>query len=129
MLPPHNFTMPRPGYFRKRRERLLREDPHCYWCRRELKLYPDYGKGGLKATPEDYATIDHLTSAFMGPRKDVRMRMRTLVLSCPSCNNARNTKEMKRHPWLVRWKSGSFPSPLRWLGKLLKQHRLRRFEG
>ncbi len=101
----------------------MREDPHCHWCRKKLKLYPDYGKNGFKAIPEDYATIDHLTSAFMGPRKNVNMKTRTLVLACPQCNNARNVSETKQHIWLTRWRSGSFPFPLRWFGALLKKYR------
>ncbi len=101
----------------------MQEDPHCHWCRKELRLYPDYGKNGFKIIPEDYATIDHLTSAFMGPRKNVRMNARTLVLACPRCNNERNVAETQQHLWLTRWKSGSLPFPLRWLGKLLKKYR------
>ncbi len=115
--------MPLPGYFRKRRERLMREDPHCHWCGKALTLYPDYGKHGFKAMPHDYPTIDHLVSAFMGPRQNVKMNERTLVLACPQCNNARNVAETKRHIWRTRWKSASFPFPLRWVGALLKRYR------
>ncbi len=75
--------------------------------------------------PDDYATIDHLTSAFLGPRKDVQMKARTLVLACPRCNNARNVAETHEHIWRTRWKSASFPFPLRWIGKLLKKYRWR----
>jgi hypothetical protein len=118
--------MPNPGYYRKRRVRLMREDPHCHWCRRELKLYPDYGKNGFKVLPEDAATIDHLTSAFMGPRKNGDGKTQALVLACPRCNNARNVAETQRHIWPTRWKSGSFPWPLRWVGKLAKWWRRQR---
>ncbi len=115
--------MPKPGYFRKRKEKMMREDPHCHWCHKQLRLYLDYGKNGFKVLPEDYATIDHLVSAFMGPRKDVGMKARTLVLACPACNNARNVAETKQHIWRTRWKSASFPFPFRWLGTLLKKYR------
>jgi hypothetical protein len=103
----------------------MRRDPRCHWCRRELTLYPGYGKNGFKVMPEDYPTIDHLTSAFMGPRKDVRMKAQTLVLACPRCNNARNVEEAQKHIWRTRWKSASFPFPLRWIGKILKIYRMR----
>jgi 5-methylcytosine-specific restriction endonuclease McrA len=76
--------------------------------------------------PDDYPTIDHLISAFMGPRENVDGKVRTLVLACPQCNNARNVAEAKQHIWRTRWKSGSFPSPLRWFGKLLKKYRARK---
>lgn len=79
--------MPNPGYFRKRRERLIREYPHCHWCGKKLNLYPDYGTIGFKVMPNDYATIDHLISRFMGPRKNIDMQARTLVIACPQCNN------------------------------------------
>jgi 5-methylcytosine-specific restriction endonuclease McrA len=118
--------MPPPGYYRKRREKLMRRDPHCHWCQRQLVLYPDYGKNGFKSMPEDYPTIDHLISAFLGPRNDVRMKMQTLVLACPRCNNARNVAETQKYIWRTRWKSASFPFPLRWLGKTLKKSRWRR---
>ncbi|HUC01330.1 MAG TPA: hypothetical protein VMA75_00290 [Candidatus Paceibacterota bacterium] len=115
--------MPWPRYYRKRRERMMRQDPHCHWCRRELKLYPGYGKNGFKKMPEDYPTIDHLTSAFMGPRKNGDGKTRTLVIACPKCNNARNVAETREHIWRTRWKSAAFPFPLRWLGTLLKKFR------
>jgi hypothetical protein len=115
--------MPYPGYYRKRREKMMREDPHCHWCGRELKLYPDYGKNGSKFMPKDYPTIDHLVSAFMGPRKNGDGKTKTLVIACPACNNARNVVEAHQHIWRTRWKSGSFPFPLRWLGRLLKKYR------
>lgn len=101
----------------------MEEDPHCHWCRRGLKLYPNYGTNGFKIMPEDYPTIDHLTSAFMGPRKNVDGKERTLVLACPACNNARNVAETQQHIWRTRWKSASFPFPLRWVGKALKRYR------
>jgi 5-methylcytosine-specific restriction endonuclease McrA len=75
--------------------------------------------------PEDYSTIDHLTSAFMGPRNDVCMKAQTLVLACPRCNNARNVEETRKYIWRTRWKSASFPFPLQWIGKILKRYRMR----
>lgn len=103
----------------------MREDPHCHWCRRPLRLYPDYGKNGLRAMPEDYPTIDHLTSAFMSPRKNADGKMKTLVIACPHCNNTRSVAETSSHIWRTRWKSASFPFPLRWIGTMLRIFRRR----
>jgi 5-methylcytosine-specific restriction endonuclease McrA len=118
--------MPNPGYFRKRRNRLMKENPHCHWCGKTLNLYPDYGTNGFKIMPDDYATIDHLVSRLRGPRKNVSMNARTLVIACPQCNNARNVAEAHQYIWRTRWKSASFPFPLRWFGVLLKRYRHQR---
>lgn len=116
--------MSRRGYYKKRRERLMEKDPHCYWCPRKLKLYPNYPKKMRHQTmPEDYVTIDHLKSRFWGPRRDVGMKERTLVLACPKCNNRRQAEEKQKYIWITRWKSGSFPYPFRWVGKILKNLR------
>jgi len=112
--------MPPPGYYRKRREKLMRKDPHCYWCKKELTLYPDYRSEGFKFMPDDYPTIDHLTSRFMGPRENGDGKTQAVVITCPQCNNARNVVETQKHIWRTRWKSASFPFPLRWAGRLLK---------
>lgn len=73
--------------------------------------------------PEDYPTIDHLKSRFFGPREDPKFKAKTLVLACPACNNARCAQELKQHSFRTRWKSGSFPIPFRWVGRLLKWYR------
>lgn len=105
------------NYFAKRRLRLMQKDPHCHWCRRELKSYPNRTRGKL---PADFPTIDHLTSKFLCPRRDTRMRKTTLVLACQKCNTARQKEEHAKHIWLTRWKSGMFPYPFRWFGAFLK---------
>lgn len=108
------------NYNAKRRIRLMQKDPHCYWCRRELKLYPDYWKWRHRQMPKDYPTIDHLNSRLLGNRYDPGMKGITLVLSCPDCNNKRSKEEQQTHIWRTRWISGSFPFPLRWFGRMLK---------
>jgi 5-methylcytosine-specific restriction endonuclease McrA len=118
--------MPPPGYYRRRRERLMGEDPHCHWCRKALTLCPDYRSEGFAFMPGDYPTIDHLTSRFMGPRKNGDGKTQVVVLACPRCNNARNLAETKKYIWRTRWKSASFPFPLRWLGRTLKKSRWRK---
>ena len=107
--------MPANGYFRKRRKRLMDKDPYCYWCGKKLTLYPDYPKRKHQKMPADYPTIDHLKSKYWGPRRDVQMKEKTLVLACPKCNNDRQAKEQKRYLFLTWWKSGGFP---RWLSFL-----------
>lgn len=117
--------MPQGDYFNRRRKRLMEKDPHCHWCRRPLKLYPNYGKPHTRGMrmPADYPTIDHLKSRLFGPRQEVHMKQKTLVLSCPECNVRRSKEEQQRHIWRTRWKSGTFPFPLQWVGKLLKWYR------
>lgn len=113
------------NYLAKRRIRLMEKHPFCHWCNRPLKLYPDYPeKYQNKPMPEDYPTIDHLNSKTgLKKRPDPKMKARTLVLSCPSCNNNRAKKEMQTNIWVTRWKSCAFPYYLKWFEKLLRWYR------
>lgn len=113
------------NYFAKRRVRLMEKDPFCYWCRRPLKLYPDYPENYRhKPMPKDYPTIDHLNSRTgLKKRHDPKMKARTLVLSCPDCNNERAKKEMQTNIWVTRWKSASLPKYLNWVNRLLRWYR------
>ena len=106
------------NYNAKRRIRLMLKDPHCHWCRRELRLY-DIRGGKL---PPDYPTIDHLKDKFLhGKRPEVGMKQTTLVLACPKCNNERTNKiATSKHKFKTWWKAGAFPPPFRWFGTLLK---------
>ena len=103
-------------YLRLRRARLMQKDPHCYWCRKPLKEYYATSHG----LPDDFPTIDHLVSRFSGKRKEVYMKERTLVLSCPKCNQDRANEEMQKHIWKTRWKAGQFPRRLKYIGIILK---------
>jgi len=109
--------MPQGKYFTKRRRRLMEKDPHCYWCRKPLKLYAHFRGGRL---PDDYPTIDHLKSKFFGQRPDVFMKEYTLVIACSTCNNARSKKELKENRWRQCWKSASFPKWLWIVGWILR---------
>ena len=113
--------MPGNGYYSRRRVRLMSENPRCHWCKRDLKLYPSVGR--KKKLPQDFATIDHLEYRFFGPRVDPRFKQRTLVLACPECNNERSRQELRKYIWRARWKSGTFPFPFGWLGRILKLYR------
>ncbi|MEW6610813.1 MAG: hypothetical protein AB1352_04305 [Patescibacteria group bacterium] len=114
---------------RRRRRNLMREDPYCHWCRRALRFYPDYPAQPGKRMPDDFPTIDHLHSRLRGRRPAVTGQC-TLVLSCPACNNRRNVEEARKHIWITRWKSASFPRSLNWLNHALRQWRnMRRFNS
>lgn len=109
----------RQKYFRKRRKQLMEEHPFCSWCPKRLKMYPDGWKPedgcGL---PNDFPTIDHIYSRFWfwNGRPQVYGRGQSLVLSCPPCNQGRAKRDEQEHIWRHRWKTGSFPPPLRWVG-------------
>ena len=99
----------------------MEKDPQCNWCRKKLKMYEDYPSKKYKKMPDDFPTIDHLKSRLSGKRVDVKMKERTLVLSCPTCNHeVRNKADSKKHRLKVMYKSGAFPKPFRWLGKIIK---------
>jgi hypothetical protein len=107
---------------RRRRLKLLEKDPHCYWCRRELRelaVYP-IPKGGL---PPDAATTDHLNSRiaypdgrprtfiFVASPKEVWFRTPpTTVLSCPRCNLLRAQDEERGIVWTPGCRAGAYRS-------------------
>lgn len=77
-----------------RRNRLFAEDPHCYWCGRELVKPPGPSVGGGKC-PDNAATLDHLISRLDPRRTEPQPRNappRT-VLSCYACNELRGFAE------------------------------------
>jgi len=90
----------------RRRYNLWHQDPHCYYCKKELEWKE--------------STIEHLYSkvkngTFKGKREksyyDVDVYT---VLSCSKCNQERQAQEIKELPrwrWWVR--SRSFPKFLR----------------
>ena len=100
----------------------MKDDPHCHWCRRTLRSYPDYPACSGQRMPDDFPTIDHLNSRLWGARPETKGK-RTLVLSCPGCNNRRNVEEARKYIWITRWKSASFPRYLNWLNRTLRQWR------
>ncbi len=96
-----------------RRTRLFEEDPHCYWCRKELVLW----QGGSGKLPLNSATIGHLRSRLDDTRQEVNKdgSSRT-VLACWSCNNKRCTEEQVALAMAYRKKlqerSGGMPTPI-----------------
>jgi hypothetical protein len=110
------------SYYKKRRTRLLEKDPFCYWCRKPLVLIqlPPNLKGPI---PDNFPTIEHLNSRFLGKRPKADFKTKTLVLACPPCNFERGRLEVAKHPFRQHWKSSSFPPPFEWLGWPLKRYR------
>lgn len=75
--------MPKGWEIKKRRREMWKQDPHCYWCRRETVLY--HKLGGGKTRP-DQATIDHLYNR-LDPRRLLHAHGECkYVLSCYECN-------------------------------------------
>jgi ssDNA-binding Zn-finger/Zn-ribbon topoisomerase 1 len=96
----------RTAYHQKRREVLMKRDPHCFWCRKKLVSFkPRRNQGKL---PDNFPTIDHLYSRFWGlrPKPDGKT---TLVLACPSCNHERARQDHINNKWRTHWRSATFP--------------------
>lgn len=70
---------------RVRRRNLMREDPHCWYCGRDL-VFVEVSGGQL---PEDYPTIEHLFSRYSGRISINTTNELRRVLACPKCNNDR----------------------------------------
>lgn len=102
--------------FSKRRKNLMKEDPHCHWCRRPLSMGKSVPNGG--PLPEDYPTIDHLND-----RINNRIRPKepfSVVIACRACNEGRANTKIANMKWTQRWKSGTFPGRLKFVGYLLR---------
>lgn len=73
--------------YKKQRERLHRENPHCHWCGKLTYLPSD--PRGMGQTHR-MATIDHLYPRGHPKRLDGNPNAeRRRVLSCRRCNNGR----------------------------------------
>jgi hypothetical protein len=91
----------------RRRLNLWGQDPHCYYCHKELKW--------------EEATLEHLYSKVKnGKYKGKRAKRKKeigkkyTVLSCKTCNQERQLKEQAEVPrWRIWRKSRSFPRFLR----------------
>ena len=78
------------NYNARKRERMMAEDPHCYWCGIEV-IY--YELKPHEKMPFNFATIDHLYDKF-----DFDQRLAAAknhdetrhVLACNACNKKRN---------------------------------------
>lgn len=74
------------------REILMKKyDGKCFWCNREVKIYPDIFNRSLKKGehyPDDSATIEHLNDGVRGFKpQDPTGKYK--VLACYKCNHER----------------------------------------
>lgn len=63
-------------------EYLVAKYKNCYYCGVPVKIYPQIDG---KRTPDDRATIEHLTARPSRKRHDLSVK----VLACHKCNNER----------------------------------------
>lgn len=77
----------------KIRARLLRADPHCFWC--GIEVVPDQPK------QPDFATVDHLYSRWHPERLARHADGRSVlhVLACAACNQERAGCESQGVPF------------------------------
>lgn len=105
--------------YNRRRENLMKKNPYCNWCGKFL-IYTKKNGGVL---PNNYPTLDHLNDRFLKKRPCEHF---TIVLSCPPCNVNRSMEIVRKHKIKNMYKSGAFPFPFNWLGKLLRYFRKRK---
>lgn len=75
---------------RKRRKRLLSENPYCHWCGKGVFEYK-VQKGNTE--PDDMATLDHLRSRLHPLKRAPNGGEPLTVLSCRKCNHLRGAEE------------------------------------
>jgi hypothetical protein len=105
---------------RERRYRLLKQDPHCFWCRKPVFYRRVRNNHGV--LPHNFATIDHLNTRMHGKRPE-RGR---LVLACHVCNQRRNKEEMLKNRKMLQWRCASLPwylEPINIIIRVRNKHR------
>jgi hypothetical protein len=70
---------------KRRREQLMRYDPHCHWCGCEVVYFEPQRR---QKVPDNFATIDHVYSRMAGRPLQGRW-----VLACSRCNQERGQAE------------------------------------
>lgn len=78
-------------YFRKRREILMAQDPHCYWCGVEVIYFRIEQIPRGEKLPHNFATIDHLIDRYDAEARHEAWKNKqpNTVLACYSCNHKR----------------------------------------
>ena len=79
------------GNGKKYKEMLVKEFGRCFWCKREVKIYPH--EHGV-TRPADEATLDHLKSKNVGR---VKGENTPKVLACRKCNEKRARLEIRNN--------------------------------
>jgi len=71
---------------KRRRARLMKEDPHCCYCGCEVVYY--VLKEGEQA-PDNFATIEHVNTRIDG----LRPKQGTRLLACYKCNHEKGNAD------------------------------------
>lgn len=81
------------------RSELMARDPHCYYCKRECREYPELQNSLLKkgtTYPPDMATIEHLYDRLEPEKRyQIYPNNEDKVLACLECNHARAKKRLR----------------------------------
>ena len=90
---------------RRRRDRLMAQDPHCHWCGCEVIYFkPALGQ----SLPAHFATLDHLNDRIEEAPRPIRG---VIVLACKACNEARAAIRVANLPRnVLNARSGRWPS-------------------
>jgi len=79
--------------FRRKRNKLFKNDPNCYWCGK-LTVNRDRKLEESSSTKDNDATVDHLYSKFQ-PERYRDGYKGIVVLACGKCNHERGIEEEK----------------------------------
>ena len=83
---------------KSKRDQLMKEDPHCFWCGCEVTN--EWPEGRIKP-PADLATLDHVYDKWQAEEREAAWRNgddSRRVLACYRCNQRRNNDRMKEIP-------------------------------
>ncbi len=80
------------GQRKIRRDNLMRQNPHCYWCGIEVI---DYQIAQPKRLPDDQATLDHLQDRLGRDKRPMLNGKPLTVLACYKCNLERSAKKQQ----------------------------------
>lgn len=69
----------------RRKVNLMKVDPHCFYCRREVFLFKHVD--GAKI-PDNQATLDHVEDRVYRDNRPIKGE--NTVLACVKCNGDRN---------------------------------------
>lgn len=83
---------------KSKREQLMKEDPHCFWC--GIEVTNEWPEGRIKP-PANLATLDHVYDKWMPKEREEAWKNgddKRRVLACYRCNQRRNNDRMKEIP-------------------------------
>ena len=88
----------------RRKSNLMKEDPHCFYCRREVFIFPHVDG---KRVPNNQATLDHIEDRVY--RIDRPIIGENTVLACFKCNGERNRYRQMDPKAEIIWKRSLRP--------------------